>query len=80
MRLGCSPAAGDPLMVEAQRKVAQAAADHGKVWGRPVGSKEDLEVILDLGAKFVILGGEFGWIMKGMAEAKAILDEALDEG
>lgn len=80
LRLGCSPAAGDPKMLDAQRTVARIAADHGKVWGRPVGSKEDLEIILELGARFVILGGEFTWIMNGMAEAGAVLSEVLGDG
>jgi 4-hydroxy-2-oxoheptanedioate aldolase len=80
LRLGCSPAAGDPVMVEAQKRVAAAASKHGKVWGRPVGSKEDFEVILELGAKFVIMGGEFVWIMNGMTATSAIFDEVLGDG
>lgn len=80
LRLDCSPAADDPKMMEAQRRVAQAAADHGKAWGRPVGSKEDLEIVVELGAKFVIMGGEFTWLMNGMAAANAEFDQVLGDG
>jgi len=79
LRLACSPAAGDPKMREAMQHVADVADRCGKAWGRPVASREDLEIILEMGAKYVIMGGEFVWLMKGMAEAKAIFDDVLGE-
>jgi 2-keto-3-deoxy-L-rhamnonate aldolase RhmA len=64
-------------MRDAMKLVADVAKKHGKAWGRPVASREDLEIILELGATYVIMGGEFVWLMKGMAEAKAIFDDVL---
>lgn len=77
MRLGCSPSGSDPKMLEAMKLVANVAKKHGKAWGRPVASREDLEIILELGAKYVIMGGEFVWLMNGMAAAKEIFDDVL---
>ena len=80
LRLGCSPSASDPKMLEAERTVARAATDHGKVWGRPVGTKEDLQVIAELGARFIIHGGEFPSIISGLANGAATLNKVLGDG
>ena len=79
LRLGCSPAAGDPVMLEAEKRVAAAAARHGKAWGRPVGSKEDMAIIVELGARFVIMGGDFTWVMNGLRSVESVFSEVLGE-
>ena len=77
LRLGCSPAPGDPAMLEAQKRVAAAAARHGKAWGRPIGSKEDMAIIVELGARFVIMGGDFTWVMNGLKSVESVFNEVL---
>jgi 4-hydroxy-2-oxoheptanedioate aldolase len=59
LRLGCGPGAGDPRMNAAQQAVAAAARQHGKAWGRPVGTLEDVRVIIGQGAQLVAFGSAF---------------------
>ena len=52
LRLCCSPSVNDPIMMEAQKKVAAAARKHGIAWGRPVGTADDARVIIEIGHSF----------------------------
>lgn len=79
LRFGCTAAVNDPKMLEVQKQVAAAAAKHGKAWGRPVGSIEDAKVIVDLGARLVAFGSEFGGLHKHLSECSAQLDALLNE-
>lgn len=77
LRLGCSPAVNDPLIMDAQKRVAAAARQHGKAWGRPVGSADDARTIIQLGAQLVVLGGDFGAVYQHLADCAAKLDAVL---
>jgi 4-hydroxy-2-oxoheptanedioate aldolase len=77
LRLGCTPAVNDPVMLDAEKQVAAAATRHGKAWGRPVGDRASAQAIVELGARFVILGGEFGAVHKHLTECAADLDSIL---
>jgi 4-hydroxy-2-oxoheptanedioate aldolase len=79
LRLGCTAAVSDPVMLEVEKKVAAAASRHGKAWGRPVGSAADAKVIIDLGAQLVAYGSEFGGIHKHLSECSQQFDELLHE-
>lgn len=77
LRLGCSPAVSDPIMLEVQRKVAAACKKHGKAWGRPVGTMADAKTIIDLGAQFVVHGSEFGAVHAHFTQCAADFDALL---
>lgn len=79
LRLGCTPGVNDPLMMEAQKKVAAAAQRHGKAWGRPVGTPADAKTIVDIGAQFVAMGGEFVALLQLLKTHAAQFDELLGE-
>jgi len=79
LRLGCSAAVTDPTMLEAQKKVAAAARQHSKAWGRPVGSADDARVIINLGAQLVAFGSDFGALHQHLGECSAKFDALLNE-
>jgi 4-hydroxy-2-oxoheptanedioate aldolase len=79
LRLGSSPSVTDPSMMEAQRQVAAAAAQHGKAWGRPVGTAADARVIIELGAQFVAMGSEFVGLTRQFSDCAAEFDQLLNE-
>lgn len=60
LRLGCTTAVKDPVMFEVQQKIAAACRRHGKSWGRPAGSAADAAVLVELGARFIAYGSDFG--------------------
>ena len=79
-RLDCSPSPTDPKMAKAQDRVNAAASRHGKHWGRPVGSAEDLRRVVDAGARFVVMGSEFGGVMTELRRCGEVFDRLLGEG
>ena len=79
LRLGCTPSVNDPKMMEAQKKVAAAAKQHGKAWGRPVGSAEDARTLVQLGAQFVAYGNDYGALHAHFSQCAAAFDEILAE-
>lgn len=79
LRLGCTPAVSDPVMLDVQKKIAAACRLHGKAWGRPVGTMEDARVIIELGAQLVAFGSEFGGLHKHLSECSAQFDALLHE-
>jgi 4-hydroxy-2-oxoheptanedioate aldolase len=79
LRLGCTPAVSDPVMMEAQNKVAAAAKKHGKAWGRPVGNADDARLIIGIGAQFVVLGSEFVALIQQMTACSNQFDDLLQE-
>ena len=79
LRLGCTAAVTDPKMLEVQKKIAIAARQHGKAWGRPVGTADDARVIIGLGAQLVAFGSEFGGLHKHLSECSTLFDELLSE-
>ena len=79
LRLGCTPAVNDPVMMDAQKQIAAACRKHGKTWGRPVGSAADAKTIIELGAQFVVLGSEFGALHAHLSACAADFDTVLSE-
>jgi 4-hydroxy-2-oxoheptanedioate aldolase len=79
LRLGCTAAVADPMMLDVQKKVAAAARQHGKAWGRPVGTADDARVIIQLGARLVAFGGEFGALHQHLSDCSAQFDAVLNE-
>lgn len=79
LRLGCSPAVDDPVMLDAQRRVAAAASQHGKAWGRPVGSAADAQAVVQLGAQLVAFGNDFWAVHQHLADCAAGLNAILGQ-
>ena len=77
LRLGCTAAVNDPVMLDAQKKVAAVAKQHGKAWGRPVGAADDAHAIIQLGAQLVAFGSAHWGIHNHLAECAAHFDEML---
>ena len=69
---------GSSLSVEdATKKVAEAAARHGKTWGRPAGTSEQARQFHDMGARLIVYGGDFGAILNGLESCSKQLDEVI---
>lgn len=79
LRLGCTPAVEDPVMLTVQRRIAAACRQHGKAWGRPVGSAADARRLIELGARFIVHGSEFGALHAHLSACAADFDAALNE-
>jgi 4-hydroxy-2-oxoheptanedioate aldolase len=77
LRLGCTPAVRDPQIADAQRRVNDAARRHGKAWGRPVASIEDVRTVVEQGARLVAFGSAFWGIHQHLAECAGGLDAVL---
>jgi 4-hydroxy-2-oxoheptanedioate aldolase len=54
---------GDLTLESAIDQVAAACRRHGKAWGMPVGSREDLQKRREQGAQILAHGGDFGAMM-----------------
>jgi len=59
-----------PIMTEAIEKIAAAAMKHGKWWGLPVGSVEQAQKYLDMGASFLNYSGDLGAIFREFKRTK----------
>jgi len=68
-----------PDYQEAVRKIAAAAAKHGKAWGLPVANMAAVAQFADMGARFFNLGGDYGFIRKGLQDARDGFDAWLKE-
>jgi 4-hydroxy-2-oxoheptanedioate aldolase len=79
LRLGCTPAVNDPVMMEVQKKIAAACRKHGKAWGRPVSSAEDAKTLIELGAQFIVHGAEFSAVCAHFAACAEDFDRILGE-
>ena len=56
-----------PLTLEeAENRVAEACRKHGKAWGRPAFSAEDLEALAGRGGQLIAYGGDFGFLLAGL--------------
>lgn len=77
IRLNCTPGVNDPVMLEAQKKIAAAARQHGKAWGRPVGTAADVKTIVNLGAQFIVHGSEFGALHSHLHACATDFDDIL---
>lgn len=77
LRLGCTPAVNDPVMMDAQHRLQAACSKHGKTWGRPVGTLADVKTLSTLGSRFIVHGSEFGAICAHLQACAADFDAAL---
>lgn len=79
LRLGCTPAVDDPVMLTVQQRIEAACRRHGKAWGRPVGSAADAGRLIELGARFIVHGGEFGALHAHLSACAADFAALLKE-
>lgn len=79
IRLGCTPAVSDPVMNNAQQIVADACKKHGKAWGRPAGSPDDVKALVNMGAQLIAFGSEFGGLYQHLAQCAGQLDVILKD-
>jgi 2-keto-3-deoxy-L-rhamnonate aldolase RhmA len=77
LRLGCTAAVNDPKMAEVQEKIAAVARQHGKAWGRPVGTATNARAVIQLGAQLVAYGSAFWAIHNHLAECAGQFDQIL---
>jgi 4-hydroxy-2-oxoheptanedioate aldolase len=66
LRLGCPRNWEEPKMQDAQKRVADAAAENGIFWGRPSGTSEDMAWMIEEGARFLATGSDFESIAYSM--------------
>jgi 2-dehydro-3-deoxyglucarate aldolase/4-hydroxy-2-oxoheptanedioate aldolase len=69
----------DPRMLAAEDAVAAAAARHGKAWGRPSGSTEDIAHLNRKGARLIAHGSDFGAVMRMMPVFAKTMKDGLGE-
>lgn len=79
LRIGCPMDWADPRMVAAEDAVAAAAARHGKAWGRPSGSTEDIAHLNKKGARLIAHGSDFGAVMRMMPVFAKTMKDGLGE-
>lgn len=79
-RLGCKNDPSHPKFAAAQNKIAQAAKKHGKAWGRPASSADDVKALNAAGAQFIIFGSDFDAIYSHLAANQDVFDRILGEG
>jgi 2-keto-3-deoxy-L-rhamnonate aldolase RhmA len=58
-------------------RVAAAAAQHGKAWGRPVGTIEQAQDLRARGAQLLAYGGDFGFMLEGLTRLGGQLEDAF---
>lgn len=78
LRLHCTPAVDDPAMMAAQQKVADAASRHGKHWGRPVGTAADASTLIQMGARLIAFGSEFGALLQHLGDCSRQFEQICD--
>ena len=57
-----------PLILDAYRRVAEAAKSAGKWWGTVSGTPEHTQKLFDLGAKFICHGCDLIMVKQGMEQ------------
>jgi 4-hydroxy-2-oxoheptanedioate aldolase len=58
-----------PLLLDATRRVAEAAQKHGKWWGIPTATPEKAQQALDMGARLIVAGGDHGALVNGLRDS-----------
>ena len=66
-----------PVMQDAIKRVAEAAAKHGKHWGLPVGSVEAGEKYYEMGARFLACGAAIIILQQGLQRIRQDFDAIL---
>ncbi len=79
LRLGCGTSPNDPTMAKVQRRVADAVAKVGKVWGCPVTNEEDLRLTLAAKAGFVVHGSDARFVRQGLKDNGKAFAKLLGE-
>ncbi|MBL9211371.1 MAG: hypothetical protein JNL92_12950 [Opitutaceae bacterium] len=79
LRFGCPLDWKNPKMIEAQAIVAAAAKRHGKAWGRPSGTAEDIAELARQGAQLIAHGSDFGAVMRMMPAFAKTMKDGLGE-
>ena len=77
LRLGCPLDWANPKMIAAQAQVAAAAARHGKEWGRPSGTAEDIAALSRQGARLIAHGSDFSAVMRMLPAFGKTLSDGL---
>lgn len=54
---------------EARQQVAQSCQRHGKAWGQPARTEDDLKMLHQLGARILAHGGEYLSFIRGLEQA-----------
>ncbi len=65
---------GGPTLEECYQRVAQAAKKHGKAWGCPASTNEDLQKRHEQGGRLLAHGGEFLALMRMLEQSAADFD------
>ena len=65
---------GELTLESAIEQVAAACRRHGKAWGMPVGTREDLQRRREQGAQILAHGGDFGGMMTMLKSCAADFD------
>ncbi len=60
-----------PRLAEATAKVASAARQAGKHWGRPAGSVEQAQQFISMGARFIAHGADIAMVKCGLEQIQA---------
>lgn len=68
---------GHPLIRAAAERVAEAAARHGKWWGTTVAGAEAARPYVEMGARFMNVGSDFGLLHTGFRRAFAECTQML---
>lgn len=69
----------DLTLDSAMEQVAAAAKRHGKAWGRPAGTVEQVKQLRDQGAQLINYGGDFHAFMNMLQNSSQALDEVYGE-
>lgn len=76
---GGQPPRGGDALEECIARVAEAARKHGKAWGMPAGSVEDLRKRREQGAQLLAHGGDFMALLRALEQFSQNFDAALGE-
>jgi 4-hydroxy-2-oxoheptanedioate aldolase len=79
LRLGCELDWTNSKLLAAEDAVAAAAAKHGKAWGRPAGSAEQIQHVFNKGGRLIAHGSDFGSVMVGLANSGQTFAAALSD-
>ena len=78
LRLDCFMDPDNTRLIEVDDKVARACREHGKFWGRPCTSEEDVKTVIQKGAGFVNYGSDFFALSTYLSEAGKTLDKIME--
>ena len=64
---------------ESINKIAQAAKDHNKAWGRPVINKEDIKLLYSQGALLIPYGNDLSILKNELERISNEIDSIINE-